>query len=186
MEDLGSAGPGVHMLGGGNPARIPRWKPSIDGDSPRLRRRASSDASSRRNPHRAATFVRATVAGFLADATAGHSRAQRRADERQPVRLLHLLTARGRVRGPPATRLLPSHRVHRYADWASRTHARRAVRGDRGAADGFFKYTCDSTDSKPSPTCGDLRVRPTNLPATCCHSTSCSVSTRSPASAACR
>ena len=22
MEDLGSAGPGVHMLGGGNPARI--------------------------------------------------------------------------------------------------------------------------------------------------------------------
>ena len=68
MEDLGSAGPGVHMLGGGNPARIPaveavyrRRLVEIAGDAAQFGRFVASYSA----PGGDVGF-RATVAGFLA------------------------------------------------------------------------------------------------------------------------
>jgi valine--pyruvate aminotransferase len=68
MEDLGSAGPGVHMLGGGNPARIPaveavyrRRLGEIAGDAAQFARFAASYSA----PGGDVRF-RAAVADFLA------------------------------------------------------------------------------------------------------------------------
>jgi len=69
MEDLGSAGPGVHMLGGGNPARIPaveavyrRRLAEIAGDAAQFGPFVASYSA----PGGDVRF-RATVAGFLED-----------------------------------------------------------------------------------------------------------------------
>ena len=68
MEDLGSAGPGVHMLGGGNPARIPaveavyrRRLAEIAGDMAQFGRFVASYPAPGGDVH-----FRATVAEFLA------------------------------------------------------------------------------------------------------------------------
>lgn len=68
MEDLGGAGPGVHMLGGGNPARIPavetvyrRRLAEIAGDAAQFGRFVASYPAPGGDVH-----FRATVAEFLA------------------------------------------------------------------------------------------------------------------------
>lgn len=68
MEDLGSAAPGVHMLGGGNPARIPAMEAvyrrrlvEIAGDAAQFGRFVASYPAPGGDVH-----FRATVAGFLA------------------------------------------------------------------------------------------------------------------------